>query len=52
VGVSRRTPIKRCAKVLVTKDLKEVPVMTPEGELIGVVRDFDLLKAVLNQEES
>ena len=52
VGVSRRTPIKRCAKVLVTKDLKEVPVMTPEGELIGVVRDFDLLKAVLKQEES
>jgi CBS domain-containing protein len=52
VGVSRRTPIKRCAKVLVTKDLKEVPVMTPEGELIGVVRDYDLLKAVLKQEES
>jgi CBS domain-containing protein len=50
VGVSRRTPIKRCAKVLVSKDLKEVPVMTPEGELIGVVKDFDLLKAVLNQE--
>ncbi len=48
VGVGRRTPIKRCAKVMVTKDLKELPVMTPEGDLVGVVRDIDLLKSLLN----
>lgn len=47
VGVGRRTPIKRCAKVMVTTDLKEIPVMAPEGELVGVVKDVDLLKALL-----
>jgi CBS domain-containing protein len=52
VGVGRRTPIKRAAKVMVTKDLKEIPVMTPEGELIGVVKDVDLLKALLTEEDS
>jgi CBS domain-containing protein len=52
VGVGRRTPLKRCAKVMVTKDLKEIPVMTPEGELVGIVRDMDLLKAVLNPQGS
>jgi predicted transcriptional regulator len=52
VGVGRRTPIKRAAKVMVTKDLKEIPVMTPEGELIGVVKDVDLLKALLTEEGS
>ncbi len=50
VGVGRRTPIKRCAKVMVSKDLKEIPVMTPEGELVGVVRDVDLLEALLTRE--
>jgi len=52
VGVGRRTPIKRAAKVMVTKDLKEIPVMTPEGELIGVVRDVNMLKALLTEEGS
>ena len=52
VGVGRRTPIKRCAKVMVTKDLKEVPVMSPDGELVGAVKDIDLLRAVLRQEAS
>ncbi len=52
VGVGRRTPIKRCAKVMVTKDLKEVPVMSPDGELVGVVKDIDLLRAVVSQEAS
>lgn len=52
VGVGRRTPIKRAAKVMVTKDLKEIPVMTPEGELIGVVKDVDLLRALLTEEGS
>lgn len=52
VGVGRRTPIKRCSKVMVSEDLKEVPVMTPEGELVGVVRDFDILSAVINEDLS
>ncbi len=52
VGVGRRTPIKRCSNVMVTEDLKEVPVMTPEGELVGVVRDFDILSAVINEDLS
>jgi predicted transcriptional regulator len=49
VGVGRRTPIKRCAKVMVTKELKEVPVMTPDGELVGVAKDMDLLRAVIEK---
>lgn len=52
VGVGRRTPIKRCAKVMVTKGLREIPVMTPEGQLVGVVRDIDLLKSLFNLQAS
>lgn len=52
VGVGRRTPIKRCAKMMVTKGLREIPVMTPEGQLVGVVRDIDLLKSLFSLQAS
>lgn len=52
VGVGRRTPLKRCAKVMVSKDLKEIPVMTPEGELAGIVKDVDVLRALIDPEDS
>ena len=47
VSVSRRTPVKRCARIMIEKNLREIPVISPEGKLLGTLRDIDILKALL-----
>lgn len=45
VTVSRRKTAKEAAKLMISKDIEQIPVVSG-GDLVGVVRDINLLEAV------
>jgi CBS domain-containing protein len=45
VTVSRKKKAKEAAKLMITNDIEQIPVSTG-GDLVGVVRDVNLLEAV------
>jgi len=48
VTITRRTPISRCAELMKQHRIRQTPVVSPEGEFVGIVRDDDLLKALID----
>ncbi|HOG73310.1 MAG TPA: CBS domain-containing protein [Methanofastidiosum sp.] len=47
VTVTRKTPINKCAKEMKKNNIEQIPIISAEGELIGIVRDVDIIKALL-----
>jgi len=47
VTITRRTPVSRCAELMKQHKIEQAPVIAAEGGLIGIVRDVDLLKALI-----
>ena len=47
ITITRRTPVSRCAELMKQHRIDQAPVVAGEGELIGIVRDVDLLKALI-----
>jgi CBS domain-containing protein len=45
--ITRRTPVSRCAELMKQHKIEQAPVIAAEGGLIGIVRDVDLLKALI-----
>ncbi len=45
VTISRRRTVKDAAQLLLTNDIEQIPLVSGD-ELVGIVRDVDLLKAV------
>lgn len=48
VAITRRTPVSRCAEIMKQNKIEQVPVTTAEGGLVGIVRDIDLLQALIS----
>jgi len=49
ISTFEQTPIKECAKLMRKYDVDQVPVTTLKGELVGIIRDIDLLRAYLDK---
>ena len=47
VIVRKKTAISEAAKRMAKNRIEQIPVINAEGDLIGIVRDSDLIKAVL-----
>ena len=47
VTITRRTPVSRCAELMKQHRIEQTPVIAADGGLIGIVRDFDLLQALI-----
>jgi CBS domain-containing protein len=48
VTITRRTPVSRCAEIMKQNKIEQVPVTAAEGGLVGIVRDVDLLQALIS----
>jgi CBS domain-containing protein len=46
VTVSTRTSVKECANKMRQRNIEQIPVIDVEGELFGIVRASDLIKAI------
>ena len=46
VTITRRTPVSRCAELMKQRRIEQTPVISAEGEFVGIVRDSDLLRAL------
>ena len=44
--VTTKTSVKECANKMRQKDIEQLPVIDVEGELVGLVRATDLIKAI------
>ncbi|MFX1518576.1 MAG: CBS domain-containing protein [Promethearchaeota archaeon] len=49
ISTFKQTPINDCAKLMRKHDIDQIPVMTIDGELVGIIRDTDLLQAYLDR---
>jgi CBS domain-containing protein len=47
VTVAEDTPVEHIAKIIEEKDVRRVPVVRPDGTLVGVVSRGDLLRALV-----
>lgn len=50
ITVNEHTSIVDCAKKMFANNIDTIPVMTTDNELGGVIRDIDLLKVLIPQE--
>jgi len=48
VTITRRTPVSRCAEIMKQNKIEQAPVTTADGGLVGIVRDVDLLQALIS----
>ncbi len=46
VAATKKTPVNECAKKMAKTKVEQVPIIDAEGNIIGIVRDVDLLKAI------
>lgn len=49
ISTFEQTPISECAKLMRKHDVDQVPVTTLNGELVGIIRDTDLLQAYFDK---
>ena len=49
VTVTRKRTVKDAARLLISNDIEQLPLMTAD-DLVGIVRDTDLLAAVVADE--
>jgi CBS domain-containing protein len=47
ITISRRTTVSRCAELMKQHKIEQTPVISAEGTLLGIVRDVDLLQALI-----
>lgn len=47
VSITRKTPVSRVAQLMRQHRIEQVPVLSPDGKLLGIVRDVDLLRALV-----
>jgi len=47
ISITRRTPVSRCAELMKQHRIEQTPVIAADGGLIGIVRDVDLLQALV-----
>jgi CBS domain-containing protein len=47
VTVTKRTSVSKCAEVMKQHKIEQTPVMSADGELVGMIRDIDLLRAMI-----
>ncbi|MDI6820327.1 MAG: CBS domain-containing protein [Candidatus Hodarchaeaceae archaeon] len=48
VTITKRTPVSRCAELMKQHKIEQTPVTSADGRLIGIVRDVDLLQALVS----
>jgi CBS domain-containing protein len=48
IVVTTRTSVTECANKMRQKDIEQMPVIDVEGELVGLIRASDLIKAVID----
>jgi len=48
VTITRRTPVSRCAELMKQHKIEQAPVIAADGGLVGIVRDVDLLQALIS----
>jgi CBS domain-containing protein len=48
VTITRRTPVSRCAELMKQHRIEQTPVIAADGGLLGIVRDVDLLQALIS----
>jgi CBS domain-containing protein len=48
VTITRRTPVSRVAEIMKQNKIEQAPVTTADGGLVGIVRDVDLLQALIS----
>lgn len=46
VSATKKTSVSECAKKMVKARIEQAPVIDAEGDMIGMIRDVDLLKAL------
>lgn len=44
--VPRETPVRVCLKIMRDNDIRHLPVMDPQGRLIGLISEYEILEAV------
>jgi CBS domain-containing protein len=49
ITITGGTAITACARKMKKYEIEQLPVIDAQGNLIGIVRDYDLLKALVNQ---
>ncbi|MGD2248716.1 MAG: CBS domain-containing protein [Candidatus Methanofastidiosia archaeon] len=49
ITITAQTTITSCARKMKKHNIEQLPVINAQGALIGIVRDYDLLKALVNQ---
>lgn len=47
VTVTKKTNISKCAKLMAKARVEQVPIVDTEGKITGIVRDVDLIKALV-----
>lgn len=47
VTATKKTTISKCAKTMAKARVEQVPIVDTEGKIIGIVRDVDLIKALV-----
>ncbi len=47
VTITRKTPISRAAQLMKQHRIEQTPVLSADGKLIGIVRDIDLLRTLV-----
>ena len=47
VTATKKTTISKCAQSMAKAKVEQVPIIDPEGRIIGIVRDKDLIRALI-----
>ncbi len=47
VTITRKTTVSKAAQLMQKHRIEQTPVLSPEGKLVGIVRDVDLLRALV-----
>ncbi|MDI6643069.1 MAG: CBS domain-containing protein [Candidatus Hodarchaeaceae archaeon] len=47
ITITRKTPVSRTAQLMKQHQVEQTPVITADGKLAGIVRDVDLLRALV-----
>ena len=47
ITVTRKTSISKCAKEMKKYNIEQIPVISAEGGLIGIIRDIDIIRSLL-----
>lgn len=47
ISATKKTPVSECARKMARARVEQLPVINAEGNIIGLVRDIDLVRALL-----